>query len=182
MYYKSFSEMLGDPNERDRILTNYVHKGQKIKNFGEFKQALLSEFDKGKGNNAMIDEDDIIKLFESDENKFIMGMYLEDEEKEKLFGDGILVKRESISDNKMIVVVTPKIKYVSRGKTIERSQNKSWYKKNEYGKNIESSELKFLKERKLKKISTKQILNDYNKHFKNSTRTKTSIKSKLRRI
>lgn len=174
----SFSDMLNYSNERDRILTNYVHKGQEIKDFGEFKSALLSSFSTPKGDNAMIDEQDIIDLFESDENKFIMNMYLEKEESEKLFGDGMIVERQAITERKMVVITSPKIKYRSytrKGKVIQAKERTS-------PKRFSNSEIQFIKVRKLKKIPQKKIIEDYNRHFSNNPRTSSSISHKLYRI
>ena len=174
-YFDSDSEMT------ERFIEGAFESDSRISNFGDFKYAL-SEYlkldNRGDGALKNIDEDDFIKLFESIKTKDKIKDNVSEEEYEKLYGDGIKVQRVAVTPKSMVVITYPKIKsksYLRNGKSIKTYER---FKSRPFT----SAEVKFLTIKKDKNISPKQIIKEYNKHFKGSERTESSISSKLYRI
>lgn len=150
-----------------------------IKTFPEFRDAFIGAFNTPRGRNAKIDEVNeqaIIDLFEGEECKKEMKNKLPAKDYEKLYGDGVMVQREVVG-KKVVTITRPKISvksYSKKGRTIP-AYNKGYQR-------WKPAEVRFLKVRKAKKISPKQIINQYNAHFSGHERTESSLKTKVYRI
>jgi hypothetical protein len=157
--------------EPDRFITGI--KAGNPSNLAEFEQALYDYLQAPKGE---ISKDTIIALFEMKETKEAIKKNVSDEEYEKLYGDGIKVTRQVVG-KKIITISTPKIsvqRHRWRNKYVP-AYNRSYVK-------WQTSEIKFLKVRKVRKIPASKIVQEYNKHFKINPRTSSSISTKLYRL
>lgn len=169
----SFSDVL--ESEAGRLVGSVFEENRAIKNFEEFDKAFRDKWNTPLGENAQITSDDIITLWNTKECKEMVKENTTDEEYEKEYGDGIVVQRLPVSKTKVATITYKKIpihSYIRAGKEI-KSYNKGYRK----WLNIEQ---KFLQVRKAKKMTTKQIITDYNKHFKEG-RTSSSLKTKIYR-
>jgi len=168
----SFDEAITQEPER---FIGYAFKHNKdISDFEEFKDALNKGMNHAKGD---IDEETIIKLFEKNETRRLIKQNVNQEEYEKLYGDGNVVKREAISPTKSVVIVSPKVKVknYSRSGTTIRGYNRTYNR-------WSPAQVRFLSVRKAKKISPKQITSEFNAHFKDNPRSASSIKTKAFRL
>lgn len=169
----SFDEAILD--EPERFIGYAFEENPTLSDFGEFSKALEDGIKVPKGE---ISEQTKIDLFENRETSRRIRGNVSDEEYDKLYGDGLIVKREVIG-TKVITIAQPKIK--SKGYITRRTPKPvSAY---ERGKPIRftPAEIKFLQVRKIKKITPKQIIAQYDTHFK-IKRTKSSLSSKIYRI
>lgn len=162
--------------EPDRFLEKIFKKDSTISDFGDFKNAFNSYM---QDSHAPVTEQNIIDLFESKECKERMKDNVSPQEFEQLFGDGIVVDREAISNKRMVTIVRKKIFYkayvTKKGKQIRtgfRGESKKW----------SGVELKFIRARKVKGITPSKVFASYNAHFKSNPRTFDSIKTKFYRL
>lgn len=178
----SFDEAI--EQEPRRFIGYAFEENPNISDFREFSQALEDGIKVPKGE---ISEQTKINLFESPETKDRIRNSLRstsENEKEadrkfdQLYGDGVLVKRQVVR-KRVITITRPKIR--SSGYVTKRtSKPVPSYSR---GKPLKFSpaEARFLRIRKIKKLTPKQVINEYNTHFKGRERTESSIKSKFYR-
>lgn len=173
---QSFSDAI--LQEADRFV-EYAHSNNKnIKTFHDFKNAFLSAFSTPNGRNAKVDEDDLIVLFESSANKRRMRQNVSDKEYDDLFGDGKVVKRESISQNKQVTISREKVvvkDYKKNGKIVKGVPRVKPLK-------FSPAQEKYIMVRIQKQYSEKQIFSEFNEHFTESPRTRSSIRNKIGRL
>jgi hypothetical protein len=173
----SFDEVLD--KEAGRFVNYAFEEDGNIHDFGSFKLALSRKFDTPNGNNASFSEQNIIDLFESKECKERMKENVSPQEFEQLFGDGIVVHREAISNKRMIILSGKKINvksYKTRKGQVKRASVRLEARK------WSGVELKFIRARKVKGIKPSKIFVDYNKHFSSSPRSKSSLKTRFYRL
>lgn len=156
--------------EPDRFLPYPFKEDSNIKNLPDFIEAFKNAFPKQQDN---IETDELIELFETPECKKRMGRNLDDKEYDKIYGDGKAVVYTA-EKQKIIRTEIPKIKSAGYGNVAVYFRTKP--------RKFTSVETKFLQVRKQKKLSSKEIISDYNKRFVENPRTKSSISSKIYRI
>jgi hypothetical protein len=172
----SFSDVLED--EADRILDSIWEENPKIKNFEDFDNAFREKWNSPKGENAKITADDVVKLFNTKECKNKIKENVSDEELEELYGDGMKIERQAVSKTKVVTIIYKKIHIHShiRAGIKVKSYSKGYTK-------WKPLELKFLSIRKKdKKLTPKQIISQYNAHFKEGARSSSSIKTQIYRL
>jgi hypothetical protein len=172
--FKSFSEVVeGEP---ERLVAYAFKENPDIKNFAEFDDAFRKAFNSPLGENAKIDAQDIVRLFESKPCKEQITKNVSPKELEGLYGDGVAVQREAVSPTKVITITFKKIpiKSHTRNGNPIKNYSKGYRKWN-------SKELHFLKIQKQKNLSTKKIFSNYNSRFKDTPRTESSLKTKIYR-
>lgn len=171
MEKKSFSDIV--EGEAERLINYAFQENPDIKNFYEFDSAFRKAFGTPLGSNAKITAEDMIKLFETPETQARISQNVTAKEFDDLYGDGKEVERIPEGKKKVITIVIEKpIKSKTRSGVAYNKSYKRWNNK----------ELNFLKAKKQKKISSTKIISDYNDRFKDSPRTKSSIKTRLYRI
>ena len=162
--------------EPQRFVKYAFENNPNIKDLSDFRRALFSAFNTDRGSHADFSEQNIVRLFESQAVKDLIKENVSDEEYEKLYGDGLIVKREIIG-KKIITIIEPKIavhSHIRAGHKI-KAYNKGYRK-------FTNVEIKFLQVRKARRLSPKQIIGEYNTHFKTNLRTSSSIKTKIFRL
>ena len=148
-----------------------------IKDFGDFEDALFSAFntDTGKRASQFFNEDVLLELFNSQECRQKMMGNLSNAEFQRIFGEGVKIEPRPKEE---IIIVQPKVvevkNYERNGKEIQG------YKKSYRG--WTPAQAKFLSVRKNKKISPKEIVTEFNEHFKDNPRSASSIKTKVFRL
>jgi len=172
MARQSFSDAI--LQEPARFVKYAFDKNPNIKDFGDFDSAFREAFDSPLGNNAKIDSEDMIVLFESSECKSRMKDNVSAKEYDSLYGDGNEVDRYVVSKKK---IETFTIQKTQKSRTIK---GKSYMRTKP--KLFTPAEMKFIKVRKQKGISKSEIIREYNLHYKDKPRTKSSIGTKYYRI
>ena len=183
MARQSFSDAILE--EPDRFLDKIFGKNPNIKDFGDFQDAFLEYMgeDSTKEANSKIDSQDIINLFQTSECKSKIRENVSDQEYDNLFGDGMIVKRETTSrKNQVVTIQAEKVKVSSyttkTGKKIKPTKAYAKTKNKIWG----SAELKFIQVRKQKGIKPAKITKDFNAHFSKNPRTYDSVRSKVYRV
>jgi len=185
-----FSKYLEEKEVRERFIKRTFEQNKKISDFGEFSDALFNAFDTEKGKRAskFFDEKDVITLFKDNLTREQIEDNIGKEETDKLYGDvrrteavvirevpiGKIIKPKQVYAD----VVPKKVKvpsYVTKKGVVKKSYSRGYSK----WKPVQE---RFLKVRKMKKISAKQIMYEYNQHFKDSPRSDSSLKTKYWRI
>jgi len=173
----------------DRFVAIAFDKNPNISDLSDLRDALMKAFDSPRGQNAIgqFNEEELIYFFESDECRKRIRANVGDEEYRKIYGEiergeveiqrelpkGMPIKRRQI---RVIVVpkrvkVKPHTRAGLRIKPYRRGYTR-W----------QPIQIRFLKVRKLKKMSSRQTITEYNRHFKAEQRSKSSVKSKYYRI
>jgi len=162
---------------RARFVSHAFQENPNIKDLGDFQDALFSAFDSGNGQRAsrLFDDEVIMELFDSQENKNKISGNISSHEFQRIFDE-----REGITmpQRQEEITIQPqrlKVKSYNRDGSEVRSYEKTFRK-------WSTAEAKFLSIRKNKKLSPKQIVREYNAHFKDNPRTSTSIKMKVHRL
>lgn len=172
---ESFSDVL--ETEAERIIESVFSENPNIKNFEDFDNAFREKWNTPKGENAKITAEDIVNLFNTKECKDRIKENVSDKELEDLYGDGMKVTRQAVSKTKVVTITYKKIPI--------HSYTRAGVKVKAYSKGYRKwkpLELKFLSIRKKeKKLTPKQIISQYNAHFKENPRSSSSIKTKLYR-
>lgn len=170
----SFDEVID--KEPERFVGYAFNENKDISDFSEFKNALNSYF---QDSHAPFQEQHFIDLFESEPCKERLKEKLSTQDYERTYGDGIIVERQAISKTRMVTLTGRKVNvksYKTRtGKVIKsgvRLKARKW----------SGVELKFIRARKVKGITPSKIFSDYNKHFSNSPRSKSSLKTRFYRL
>jgi hypothetical protein len=169
----SFDDLIVE-KEPDRFIKKAFEENPNIKNLAEFREALEGYLKAPKGD---ISAETFVRLFESQAVKDLIKENVSAEEYDKLYGDGLFVKREVVG-RRIVTITQPKISIHShtRAGIKVRAYSKSYRK-------WKPSEIKFLSVRKKqKKLTSKQIITEYNKHFRENPRSSSSIKTKVFRI
>lgn len=165
--------------ERERLASYALKQNPRMKDFGDFKEALLDAFSIGRGKNfPFLDDEYIKKLFESttiQETIFQNNPegYDEANQEAKDFqlvrGDGRLYEARMIYAPKR-VVKTPYVRDGKRIKTYESTYSK-WT----------PAQKKFIDAELARKTTTKEIIRKYNIHFASQNKTPSSIKTRIYR-
>lgn len=168
----SFSDVL--EQESDRVIDSLFQSFPEISSFEEFDERFREFFNTPNGQNAMINSDDIITLFNSNEAKNRIRENVTQEEFEDIYGDGEVIERFPITEKKVATVTYTKIPVHShtrdgRPVTAYSKGYKKW----------SNAQQNFLRQRL--SLSPKQIVTEYNTHFKKEPRTPSSIKTKFSR-
>lgn len=160
--------------EPDRFLPYAFKENPRIKNFEDLENAFRDAFPM---QNENITSYELIELWETEECKKRIKDNTTKKEFEDVYGDGHAVIYTAKKDE-IIKIEIPKIQshgYQRKTRAIAQySRTKP--------RKFSPVEAKFLQVRKQKKISPKQIIADYNKHFAEKGRTSSSIRTKLYRI
>lgn len=162
--------------EKERFVGYAFKENENISEFSEFKNALNSYF---KDSHAPFQEQHFIDLFESKECKERMKENVSPQQLEALYGDGLIIRREAISNKRMVVLSGKKINvrsYKTRKGQVKRASVRLEARK------WSGVELKFIQARKVKGIKPSKIFVDYNKHFSSSPRSKSSLKTRFYRL
>ena len=174
----SFDEAVNE--EPERFVKYAFDENPDIKDLSDFRDALDKAFDtqRGQGAKNNFNETIIIDLFESSSCDRRLRENIGDKETDKLMGEVKRGEFELIQDGKAKIISTPKAfkigSYTRSGRTIP-TYNKGY-------KRWSNSEKQFIKVRKAKKLSNKEIIYQYNQHFKENQRSGSSIKTKVYRI
>lgn len=171
----TMKEYLTENKEMRKRFIGYAFKeNPKISNFEEFEKALFEYFDTPTGENASkwFNGDEVDILFNDKETKELIKENVNDEEYKKIYkGEYIIVreipKGEKIKPSQISIVYKP-IKIKRGGKTYYKSKNIKW----------NNAQINFLKVRKKRKLTSKQVFHEYNQHFKENPRTEKSVSSK----
>lgn len=171
----SFSDII--ENEADRILESIWEENPHIKNFEDFDDAFRNKWNSPRGENSKLHAETIVKLWNTKECRDKIKENVSDEEMEQLYGDGIKIERQAVSKTKIVTIIYKKIPIHSHTRAgIEVKSYSKGYTK------WKTLELKFLSIRKKdKKLTPKQIISQYNAHFKENPRTSSSIKTQYYR-
>lgn len=184
-------DYLEESEFRERMIDWAFKNNSNIKDFGEFNDALTNSFDTPRGKRILnnLDFQDIKMLWESKElnsrsdfkeNRREAGLPINtDDEVSNTYQGG---RKKDIGEptkpkDIFVVPITKNVTvkpYRSHGRTIH-GYNRG------YGK-WKSSQLEFLKEYKTQKIPPKQIIDDFNAHFKQNGRSASSIRTRLYRL
>lgn len=158
-------------SDQDRFCEYALLENPNIQDFSDFQNAL---YDGLKNSHGEISETTIITLFENQKVKEAIKDNVDSDEYEKLYGNGVLVRREPVGKKQVITIIETKVhirSYTRKGQPIQ-SYNKG-YRKWTTAENL------FVQTRVEKKISVSQITQEYNMHFTKSPRTKSSLTSKI---
>lgn len=164
----SFDEAL--ISDQDRFCEYALKENNNIKDFGDFKEALLNGL---KNNHGEISEQTFVTLFENEKVKLTIRDNVDSNEYDKLYGDGNIVKKEVVG-KQVITITEPKVhtkSYIKNNKPV-REYNRGY-------KKWTNSEKLFIQARVERKVTPSKIAQEYNMHFKSSPRTKSSLTSKI---
>lgn len=174
--------------EPERFVNYAFNENSNIKDFSSFKDAMLDAFNTPQGKNAYpyFNDSELKAIFESEPMKEKLRANLSDEELQDIYEqvdrDEVEFQRkvpkgEKTNKSDIVVVVTPKNVHTSSyrrsGREI-RAYNKGYTK-------WSRSEIQFLKARKARNIKPKQVIKEYNEHFKEK-RSSDSVRTRLYRV
>jgi hypothetical protein len=174
----------------DRFVAIAFEENPNIKDVSEFKSALITAFDTPRGHNFVerqFNDDELDWFFNSQECKNRIKDNVSEKEYKIIYGETKrdewelqrkLPKGKKVKINELKLVYTPKkiitSSHIRRGKPI-KSYNRGF-------RRWTPAETSFLKIRKQRKLTPKQIVSDFNAHFKDKPRTSSSLKTKVYRI
>lgn len=178
--------------ESGRFVSYAEKQNPNFSDLGEFKDALLGAFNTPNGRNAtqFFNDAEIKALFESSACKEIIRKNAGEREYNQIYADveqgqvqlqRDLPKGQQIKPNQIRLVSTPKKVSVITYKRHIRGVARPVKAYNKGYSRWQPAQVKFIKVRKAKQISSRQIITDYNKQFKDETRSKSSIKTKIYR-
>lgn len=186
----TFTDLLeNNPSERERLASYAVKENPNMKDFSDFEAAFKRAFGKDSRGQGVIDylnDDESKLLFESKivqrtikENVGEEGYEtaLEEEDRYEVQRDRPKGQRTKVSEIR-VVRTSPERRvqtkeYVRSGRTI-KPYNRGFA-------HWTPAQARFIQVRKEKKISTREIVREYNAHFKESARSKSSISTKIYR-
>jgi hypothetical protein len=161
---------------RERFVGYAFKQDPRIKDLGDFQDALFSYFESDVGKNAsrLFNDEVLMELFDSQECRDKISANISNSEFQRIFGEGVKMKMP----DREIVVTKPKkieVKNYLRSGVFVHSYRRTYA-------NWTPAQVKFLTVKKAKKITPKQIVTEFNEHFKDSQRTSSSIKTKMFRL
>lgn len=161
---------------RERFIGYAFQNDPTIKDVGDFQDALFSAFNTTVGKNASMrfNDDVIMELFDSQECKDKISMNLSNDEFQKIYGEGV---KTQLPSQEPTIVQPKQVKvnnYTRNGQTI-KAYNRSY-------RGWTKAEAKFIKVRKARKLTTGQIISDFNKNFNENQRSESSIRTKIHRL
>jgi hypothetical protein len=157
-------------DEPERFIGYAISKNPNIKDFSDFKSAFEEGLEHSHGE---VSEQTYITLFEHDNVKLTIKENVDNDEYDKLYGDGNIVKREVVG-KQVITITEPKVhtrEYVKNNKSV-RAYDRGY-------KRWTNSEKLFIQTRVERKVTPSKIAQEYNMHFKSNPRTKSSLTSKI---
>lgn len=166
--------------EPQRFIDHAFKDNPNIKDLEDFRNALDNSFNTERGERAKnhFDMETYADLFENPECRSRIEDNIGKKESDKLYGEVKRGEFELIQDGTSKFISTPKTfkvgKYTRKGNPV-KPYNKGYKRWN-------NAEKKFLQVRKAKKISNKEIIYQYNEHFKENQRSSSSLKTKIYRI
>lgn len=174
--------------EPDRFIAYAYRVNPNINDFRSFVNALKQGFDTPTGRNASskhFNDHETKTLFESEANKDRIRRNVSEKEFKEIFENvedyevqRAVPKGEYASKSDIKVVHVPRKisvnNYVAKSGAIVRRYDRGYSKWN-------NSELHFLKVRKERKLARKDIINEYNQHFK-MKRSESSLTSRIYRL
>ena len=171
----SFTELLHDPKEANRLAKYVVDANPNIKDFPEFEDALKKAFNTPTGQNALsfINDEESKLLFESKTIQETIQYNGGEQDAESFEVQRRIDKGEPTKPSDLIIVQTQP-KFVSRTKTGLEYQ-KSYSK-------WSSAQNRFVQTRKARGESPKQIIYNFNQHFNQNQKSESSIRTKIYRI
>ena len=179
-----------EPELRERFVEIAFKENSNIQDLSDFSDALFRGFDTEQGRRAskFFNDHEVLELFKSDETKQRIKDNVSDKEFKETYGE---IERKEwevqrkvpkgipIKPKQVITIHQPKKVSVKRhiraGKTV-RVYNRGT------GTRWTNVEARFIQTRKAKKISPKEIVTEYNKHFKDKPRSSSSVKTKIYRV
>jgi hypothetical protein len=187
--------MLEYIRENSELRNRFVKKAfeqRGITDFGSFKDALINSFDNERGGRAskFFGDEELKELFESEECKSQMRQVMPEEEFNRVYGEwkteqqqtfvvrrepkGKIVKPREVQVFQVRARTFKVGKYTRQGRAIKGYQRsfKLW----------QSSQVRFIRERKRQQLSVAKIIWAYNQHFKDNIRSPSSISSKFYRV
>jgi hypothetical protein len=179
----SFTDLIRDnPKEANRLSAYALKQNPNMKNFRDFESALKDAFSvdaRGQGALNFLNDEESVMLFETRTIQEAIRQNAGDG-----YADAIqdarnfevqrkVAKGEPTKKSDIKLIYTPR-KFTSRTSTGKEYQK---------GYRIYNpSDIRFLQVRKARGMKPKQIINEYNQHFKANPRSESSIKTKLHRI
>lgn len=162
---------------RERFVAQAFTTNPNIKDLGEFEDALLSGFATEKGRNASrwFNDEVIMELFDSQENRNKISSNISNEEFQRIFNSDERPTPQRQQQQVTIQIQKAKVKSYNRNGVEVKAYDRTF-------KKWSTAEAKFLSVRKSKKLTPKQIVSEYNAHFKDNPRTTSSIKTKVHRL
>jgi len=173
----------------DRFVDLAFEENPEIKSPSELKSALFRVFDSPRGNNAtgQFNDEEIMYFFNSEECRNKIKENVSEEDFDEMYGE---IKRGEYEVQREIPKGVPtkssqvKVIYTKKQISIKTHfrRNKPVVAYNKGYSKWNKAEIRFLKVRKMKKITPKQTLNEYNAHFKKTQRSSSSVKTKFYRV
>lgn len=177
----TFTDLLQDPKERERLGRYAVKENPNISDFSEFEEAFKKAFSgtsQGSGLLSWLNDEESKLIFESDvvqrtitENKGNTDDL--DFEVQRDVDKGVATKPSQIR-----VIEVPKkeinVSYEKNNEMIHYTKSKP----HKFG----IKQIKFLQVRKQKGIPRKEAIKEYNQFFKDEPRSESSITSKFYRL
>jgi len=174
-----------DSEFQERIIDRTFEYDPDIKDLADFQDALFSAFDTERGKRASkwFNGEEVAFLFETRACRDKLMHNISDEEYEHIYGEVArgeydierqIPKGQEIKPKQVKTIYTPKDIQVDTRKG--SSYNKG------YAKWKKPAEIRFLRVRKAKGQPIKQIIAEYNNHYKDRQRSASSIKSKIFRL
>lgn len=161
-----------------------------MKDFGDFKRNIfssLNETSSGQGALSFMGEDELVELFKQPNVKEQLERNIGKNKSDEIYGianrTDFVVTREKpigqkVTQRQVHVFVADKNVKIS-------SHTRSGRRITPYSRGFSKwspAQTRFIKVRKAKKISPKQIAYEYNKQFQENPRSKSSISTKVYRI
>jgi hypothetical protein len=164
--------------EPDRFAGYVVDENPNIQDFRDVKNTFIklfgSDMNKGK-DRGQVNESTFIEIFEQPKVRDKIEQNIGKDEADKLYGDvetgRIGIRRTDTLPTEIAVFKTINVTPKTR-KPYTRTLPMKWTPR----------QVMFLQVRKQKKVSPKQIIQEYNQAFKKEQRPRKSISSKLYRI
>ena len=184
----TFTDLLHDEKQADRLAKYVISENPNIKNFEDFENATKMAFGKdarGQGILSFLNDEESKLLFESNAIQNQLKRNVGDEEYEQVYGEASemdvirkVPKGEPTKQSDIIVITVPKPVKVSE-------YTKEGHKIASYSKSYKTwspAQTHFLKSQRAKNISTRQIVSNYNAHFKEEQRSPSSLRTKVYRL
>lgn len=170
-----------EPEMKERFAKYAIQENPRMSDFGEFVTALDNAFATSKGQVAKRHfTDDVYKeLFESRQVRDTIANNVTQEELEQIYSEEKSGNVEVQKDGTQVVA------HIKRDKVGVRSSTRNGKTIRAYTRGYKpftQSQTRFLKVRKVKGVPKKDIIVQYNQHYKNEQRSSSSLKTKLFRV
>jgi hypothetical protein len=179
----SFAEKLQDKDFRDNILNYALKNNPNMKDFSDFKQALLEEFEGSRpASVSTIGKEDTLKgLFETDTIRERIRRNVGEEEYQRIYEEEKESNVEYFEPEKgkagtTNIIIYPK-EYKVQGYTTKTGEVRDGYSRSR--KSWLPVEKTFISERKRAGYKPKSIITEYRNLFSGSDRSEASLRMKI---